>query len=425
MNNLTKRAKYHSSIVLLYLCHKEHLLPDQFRKSIPYSTAATWRKSSETSFVGHEFSSMQQQGLEWVELFLKYQNLKHTILFIAKVWIRLSDLFVPLFNKKIHQQRVINEIQYLCFLLPKKIVLKIFHVSSQSFTNSLNKLKYACLDSSMNLCRKKYPKQLTLKEVGTMKELFYDPRFVCWPISALAYYANRNNILHACLTTWYKYIHLLGIKRAKFFLKPKTAGIVSSHVNQFLHVDTTFFTCGDDTKHAIVFVSDNYSKAILGWSRSTCKSANNVKQALIDAIHTIGKYHPEYLCATLVADGGSENHAFTIKQLLEDTDHPKITKIIALKDIAFSNSPIEAIHKIMKKYLRHQKPENARQLDLYIEQNVYDYTFVRPHGSLKGFIPIEVYSGKMPSLDFSSQRTIARKERSIQNSSFSCITCIR
>ena len=71
-----------------------------------------------------------------------------------------------------------------------------------------------------------------------------------------------------------------------------TKEIVSTAPNQFLHVDTTFFPLPDSTKAAIVFVSDNFSKHILGWARSLKHSAQNVMEALQMTIQTIRTYHP-------------------------------------------------------------------------------------------------------------------------------------
>jgi putative transposase len=89
----------------------------------------------------------------------------------------------------------------------------------------------------------------------------------------------------------------------------------------------------------------------------------------------------------LVADGGSENHSITVQKLLESSKNPEIHKIIARKDITFSNSPIEAINKIMKHYLRSHKPDNLEDLQLLLPKIISDYQHQRPHGSLKGLIP--------------------------------------
>ena len=51
--------------------------------------------------------------------------------------------------------------------------------------------------------------------------------------------------------------------------------------------------------------------------------------------------------AQLIADGGSENNNIYVDELL--TKNPNtLTKLIAQKDISFSNSMVEAINKILK-----------------------------------------------------------------------------
>src|SRR5690554_911216 len=99
----------------------------------------------------------------------------------------------------------------------------------------------------------------------------------------------------------------------------------------------------------------------------------------------------------LVADGGSENHNMTIDNLLLETTHPEISKVIAMKDISFSNSPIEAINKIMKRYLRFHKPETIDQLIECLELIVNDYNEKRPHGSLLGLTPLDRKSTRLNS----------------------------
>ena len=225
------------------------------------------------------------------------------------------------------------------------------------------------------------------------------------------------------LSTWYKYSALLGFKRR--FPKPdeKTKGIVSTAPNQFLHVDTTFYTLPDRIKTAITFVSDNFSRKILGWSVSEKHGADNVKTALDMAIQTIQQYYPEHVCATLVADGGSENHAVSIEELIASTPHPDITKVIALKDIAFSNSPIEAINKIMKRYIRHYRPQTFKELLVCIIKSIEDYNIFRPHYALNGLTPMEAYTQKLPDMDFSEQMRQAKAIRLEQNRKSTCPKC--
>lgn len=50
-----KKKKYDTSVVMLYLIGKEHLLPREFRSKIPYNTIASWRRMEYTSNIGQEF----------------------------------------------------------------------------------------------------------------------------------------------------------------------------------------------------------------------------------------------------------------------------------------------------------------------------------------------------------------------------------
>ncbi len=317
----------------------------------------------------------------------------------------------------------LSAIQKLLTVLPQKFVLRLAGISAPAYYYRICKSKISCELSPVFLCLRKHPLQLALKEVNKMKELFTDARFACWPVASIAHYARINGLLYASLSTWYKYSSLLGFK--KLFPKPdvKTKGVTSLQPNEFLHVDTTFYTLPDGTKSAITFVSDNFSRMILGWSMAERNCAENVKAALSMAIENTRKYYPQHICTTLMADGGSENHALTIEELIAATPHPKITKVIALKDIGFSNSPIEAINKIIKRYLRFYDPGNSELLRTCIVKAVEDYCTVRPHNSLKGLTPVEVYSQNFPNLDFSQQTRDAKASRIELNRKSACNKC--
>ena len=49
------KNKYDTSVIFLYAIGKEHVLPLEFRKKIPYSTISTWRKSDYSNYLGHEY----------------------------------------------------------------------------------------------------------------------------------------------------------------------------------------------------------------------------------------------------------------------------------------------------------------------------------------------------------------------------------
>jgi hypothetical protein len=420
--NKHHRNKYDTFIIFLYATGKEYLLPENFRNQVPYSTASSWRNIIISSYIGHEYRSIQNESLKLYEILEEHKNLKRTVMILFKVWLALAAFIKPVL-KKTDNEIFINQLQKLFTILPQKTVLKLTGISINSFYYRLHKLKIKCSLSPVSLCLKRHPFQLAVKEVNIMKALFSDIRFSCWPVSSIAHYARRNGLLIASLSTWYKYSALLGFKRR--FPKPeeKTKGIVSTRPNQFLHIDTTFYTLPNGIKTAITFVSDNFSRKILGWSVSEKHGADNVKAALNMAIRTIQKFHPEHICATLVADGGSENHAVSIEELIDSTPHPEITKVIALKDIAFSNSPVEAINKIMKRYIRYYQPHSFKELLNCIIRCIEDYNIFRPHYALNGLTPIEAYTQKLPNMDYSEQIRQAKAMRLELNRKSTCPKC--
>ena len=55
--------------------------------------------------------------------------------------------------------------------------------------------------------------------------------------------------------------------------------------------------------------------------------------------------------------------------------------------------------------------------------HVFDYSSIRPHGSLNGYTPMEVYAQKVISMDFSEQTRLARTQRIALNKVQGCTTC--
>jgi transposase InsO family protein len=418
------KNKYDTLLVWYYCEGKEELVPPHIRKLIPASTASTWRKTDFSTFIGHELRKIQKEAIEQYELFEKHRKLKKSLMVIAKAWLCISNIILPVLQKqKQYAESYIDAIQLLFVAFPKNLTFKIARLSTSAFHERLWKMKQQCGISPLAQCLKRHPLQLSIKEVKKIKELFEDAALACWPSSSLYYEGIRNRGLCISLSTFYKYVNLLGLKRKWLRKAYKTKGVQASHPNEYIHIDTTFWGLESGIKAAVVFVSDNYSRMILGWSVSLQHGAANVKTALLKAINTIRKYHSGHLCSTLVTDGGGENHAISIDELLKQNKIPAINKIIARKDISFSNSPVEAVNKIIKRYLRHYKPNDEDALLSVLELAVVDYTEKRPHGSLSGLIPIEAYTTPQKQLDFKAKKLKAKTLRIEQNRLANCQAC--
>ncbi|MDZ7848344.1 MAG: DDE-type integrase/transposase/recombinase [Owenweeksia sp.] len=222
--------------------------------------------------------------------------------------------------------------------MPKASALKLAGLSPATFYYSLAKVKNACTSSPLELCRRRHPLQLSIREIGVIRKLMLDTSKSCWPALSIFHHARRNNMLLINQSTFYKYLRVLGIHRKQRFKTNKRVGIKTNRPNEFLHVDTTFFTLPDGLKMATVFVSDNFSRHILGFQTSTQHDFENVKAALQMAFATIREHYPDLSDASMVVDGGGENNAAEMEGFLLASAPPVFTKLIAQKNIAYSNS---------------------------------------------------------------------------------------
>lgn len=257
-----------------------------------------------------------------------------------------------------------------------------------------------------------------------MQSLLFAENMKSWPIASVAWYAKRTGQVVASLSTWYKYARQFGVsKRRTAVPEKKHHGLVTHTPNQYFHVDTTFYRLTNGVYTAIVFVSDNFSRAILGWSVSTSKGAGNVINALKMATHTIKKHHPGHYSSLLMADLGLENNNPAVENFLDSQKEPELHKIIAQKQVKYSNSSVEAINRIFKGYLRQHLPEDMEGLRHCIRYCISDYNLVRPHISLGGRTPMEVYTREEPEMDFTRALETAKQKRKAENRESNCGMC--
>jgi hypothetical protein len=168
---------------------------------------------------------------------------------------------------------------------------------------------------------------------------------------------------------------------------------------------------------------DNYSKMILGFAVAEKLSFALVKEALAQALLVIMQ-HPDQKHSFLVADGGSENHNKNIDEFIMKLSNHKITKIRALKDIRFSNSPVEAVHRTIKgRYLRNRKFENLEALSSYLDWAVHDYNVLRPHYKHRPRTPKEVYFNTPLGFDIRKRVKKAIADRVRSNKCAKCTEC--
>jgi putative transposase len=275
----------------------------------------------------------------------------------------------------------------------------------------------------MSLCLKRYPRQLQRKEINKIKGMLTSPSYEHWPIVSIAALALRKGSVVASLYSWYKYARLFELSHKWYTRTKKQVGLIATKPNEYLHIDTTYYYISEGKKVCITFVMDNYSKMILGFSVEERLSFTLIRTAITNALIPIGEKQKQNHCF-LVSDGGKENNNKQIDQFISEIAEHRLTKIVALKDIQFSNSPVEAIHKIMKgRYIKNRKFESLEGLAKFLNEAVHDYNYQRPHYKHFPKTPAEAYFDITLKLDVRKRISKTVRQRVKNNLATACTAC--
>jgi putative transposase len=417
---LRSKTSYHPHLLIAFYLHS---LPTDWLNRIPWSTRHEWSHKDQTALYGYDWA-MQNQSLfdtlREVSTSRKLLRINRALLriialkrFIARHHARLTENIPPV------RDVVLHTIYKITTALPLKSVLKYLQ-QSYSWYLQLQK-KQRCRSSLFSLCRIKHPGQLLLKEIHVIKSYCSDMQFLHWPLASVYHQILRDRVAAFNISTFYKYVSLLGLKRKGPAHRRKNhqTGIRASAPLQLLHADMTIFRTADNKKHYIYLVQDNYSRAILSYRvADSCKA-----QLTFENLHEVLRNYliPSGVSScTLLTDDGSEN-AGPVKKWISGSLHPSLTHLIAQRDIEFSNSMIEAANKQLKyRFLYHHHIADGEALNSYIQQAVQEYNN-RPHDVLNGLTPLEVLHGQPFDQQAARQQMVlSQKNRIEQNKVSKC-----
>ncbi len=252
-----------------------------------------------------------------------------------------------------------------------------------------------------------------------MKEMVTSDAYRHMPLTTLALFAQRIGRVFASASTWSRKVRERGWRRPRkrvYPAKPKV-GIRASTPNEIWHVDASVIGLLDGAKVYLHAVVDNFSRKILAWRLCAKLDPLTTVAMLREAAHHIG------ITPLLVADSGLENVNAEVDALIEDA---VITRILALVDVTYSNSIVEAYWRSLKhQWLFLNSLDNVRALDKLVAFHVEQHNSVMPHSALRGQTPDEVYfgTGARVADDLAAARARARRERLAANRALSCSVC--
>jgi len=195
--------------------------------------------------------------------------------------------------------------------------------------------------------------------------------------------------------------------------------------NRIWHTDITVVKALNNKKYYVYFVIDNFSRKILSYAVRETVSGLVTKGVLEEAYQKANSI-TNNLNVTLIVDGGPENNNIVIDHFISQSEI-NIQKLVALRDINYSNSMIERVNRVFKyRYLFPKNPRDLKHLKRILRHFIDDYNNRRPHGQLEGLTPDQAWIGLKP---FKKERmkilTEARENRLAYNRGNKCIKCLK
>ncbi len=307
--------------------------------------------------------------------------------------------------------------------MPRRHALRVLKVTPSRFA-AWEQADTVCRLDDQPSCPRSRPMRISARELDTMRLLTMSKALVHFPIRALALFAQRQDLVHVSVGTWYRTIKKRGWRRPRFRIHPRSpsVGLRATYAGQYLHVDITVIKLLDGTIAYVQAIIDNFSRLILAHAVSRSKTARETAALIRQARSALGVGEPE---VTVVADDGGENVAdnVDVSAALSDCD---MTMLIAQTDILSSNSMIERFWSSMKhNFLFMQRLSSITALRRFADFYVVEHNTVIPHNAFQGQTPIEVFRGvsaDVPEL-LASKRAEARQLRVRENQRADCGAC--
>jgi len=302
--------------------------------------------------------------------------------------------------------------------LPLVGILRILRLSPQRYHRWMRAEPECGLDDRSS-CPRISPAQLTAEEISTIKEMVTSNDYRHMPMATLARYAQRVAKVFASASTWSKLARERGWRRPRtrvYPAKPKI-GVRARRPNEYWHIDVTVIHLITGVKVYLHAVIDNFSRRILAWRLAERLDPTTTCEVLLEAGKAIG------CVPTVVADSGVENVNEQVDELVKAG---VLNRILALVEVAFSNSMIEACWRSLRYqwlylHMLDSLSTVKRLIAFYIEQ----HNTVMPHSAFLGQTPDEIYFGTGDHIpaELKAAQQAARQRRLTENRVARCRLC--
>jgi len=171
------------------------------------------------------------------------------------------------------------------------------------------------------------------------------------PTGRLALLAQQLVRVFASTSTWHRLVRERGWRRPRLRVHPEGSkvGIRATRSNEIWNIDTTIVRLLDGSRAYLNAIIDNFSRRIISWRLAERFEIGNSVAVLVDAGRALTGSTPP----TLIADAGVENRNYAVDELI---DSGLLRRVLAMTEINFSNSMIEAWWRCLKHNWLFQNP---------------------------------------------------------------------
>ena len=190
--------------------------------------------------------------------------------------------------------------------------------------------------------------------------------------------------------------------------------------DELWHIDTTVIQLIDGTKVYLHAITDNFSRRSLAWRVAERLEVASTVAILREAARRAVSADN---IPTLVADAGVENVNTDVDGLIECG---LLSRVLALKDVMFSNSMIEAWWRTLKyQWLFLNVLDSAATVRRLVAFYVEAHNTEIPHSAFRGQTPDEIYYGRGQAIpeQLEVAKALARAARLKANRELSCVIC--
>lgn len=417
MKTPCRKRAYHPFILIAYYLN---FLPQEILQDIPYSTLYDWKRKDILHLYGVQYFNDNKQLFNTLEAVANHRKLQTAVKLLLKI-IAIRN-FIATYQQRLKnnlsqiQKTVVSNIQKLNMLLRLSTIFKLLQFDPKTYFRWRSHT--ACKLSAIGACIIKHPAQLLSREVQQIKQYTAAPQYFHWSLASIYHQMKRDGFIQYHINTFYNYCRALKIQHLvpKHRRKNNQTGIRATAPLQLLHIDVTVFKCLNHTKAYIYVIKDNFSKAILHCSAHMTLKAQHTIQALQQVCQ---QYKTSFIAlhTKLMTDNGSEN--LTIKNWI--TQHGlQFQHIFAQIDTHFSNSMVEAAHRMLKYYglYKHNIPDfNALQKIL---PQLHHQQLHKPLHNLNGRTPYEVLHNIPYPAKSTNTKTITSQIRIKENKRLKC-----